>query len=181
MLNKYIDKKKYLLENYRVIGLSELQLIILLNSLGEEFTFIIQYDKLCKVTELNAMDVTKEFLKMQEQNIVTLTGKKINMQYVEVVDVSNIFNNLKTTTSKDVYAELEMMFGRTFNNVEVNKISKWINVNNYSLDEIKSAFEKTALQGVKSLNYVKKILENDAENSENNLDPLIIEYDWLNN
>ncbi len=177
----YINQSKYLLENYKEIGLSDIQLIILLNCVDYSQTFVIEYDKLCKITELTALDITKEFADLKEKGLIELTGQKRDMQYVEVVDISNMFKG----TSKDsvnVYGKLEMLFGRVFSSVEVNKISKWININKYTIEEIEQAFEVTALQGVKNLNYVEKVLENNQVvlEDEEEVSPLKLDYDWIN-
>lgn len=59
---------------------------------------------------------------------------------------------------KDIYNYIEQNFGRTLNQVEIEKIQKWLLL--FTPEVIKYAVEKAILNGKKTFNYINGILNN---------------------
>ncbi len=177
---KYLDKKKFLLENYRSIGLNEQQLIVLLLCLHEDVIFKIDYDKLKEVMNLNPDEVTSLLSDLFKNNLLTVTLSKVEGKHVEVIDSSKLYEVESGEEEVNVFAEIEHCFGKSLSNKEVQVISKWMSTKKYKYDEILEAFGIAAINNVKNINYVEKVLENNSTNDDKeDITPISMQYNWL--
>ncbi len=176
---KYIDKKKFLLENYVCLGLTEKQLIILLLCIGEDVTFVLDYDKIQNCMNIQASDVTAILSNLFASNKLSVALLDEGDNIREVINCEALFkeNSIQQETF-NVFANIEKIYGKSLSNKEVDVISKWISINNYSEDKIIEAFGIASLKNVSNLNYIEKILENGTIEEEE-VQPLNIQYNWL--
>ncbi len=176
---KYIDKTKYLTENYLKLGLNEKQLLIIILCIKDDITFVIDYDKLERCMKLQAKQVTTILSELFANNTLTVALEKSGNDYCEVVDCSNLFT--KEVSDEDqinVFADIERIYGKSLSSKEVDVISKWISVNKFEKDKIIEAFGIASLKNISNLKYIEKILENN-EVEEEVVQPLNIQYNWL--
>ncbi|MFV0498778.1 MAG: DnaD domain protein [Bacilli bacterium] len=177
---EYIDKQRFLLENYKKLNLTEKQLIILLLCIVNDVVFRIDYDKLNNIMNITPDDVTNELSQLFQENKLLVTLSKIDGKHVEVIDSTNLFvvNEIANESdNNNLFSEIECSFGKSLNSKEVAVISKWISTNKYSYNDILDAFGIAAINNVKNLNYVAKVLENKTE--VNSITPLKMQYNWL--
>lgn len=176
----YIDKRKFLTEQYRKIGLSEKQLIILLLCINDDVVFRIDYDKIKQVMDLTPECVTKELSGLFQKNLLTVTLSKVDGEHVEVFDSSRMFTLEEIKDETNIFAEIEHCFGKSLSSREVEKISKWISTNKFQYNDILDAFGIAAINNVKNINYVEKVLENNATSEvKEEITPLNMKYNWL--
>ncbi len=176
----YLDKKKFLLENYLKLGLTEQQLIIILLCMSEELTFAIDYDKLQNCMSLETDGVTKILANLFSNNLLSVALEKYGDDYREVVDISKLFSlDLNNSEPEvNVFADIEHIYGKSLSSKEVDVISKWISVNKYKKEDILEAFGIASINNVRNLNYIEKILENNSEKNER-VAPIVMQYNWL--
>lgn len=174
---KYIDKKRFLIEKYKKIGLTERQLIILLICIDTDAIFRIDYDKIMQIMELNPEAVTKELSPLFQSNLLSVTLSNVDGKHVEIIDSGKLFVEKEEVDSINIFAELEHCFGKSLSSKEVETISKWISVNKYEYSDILDAFGIAAINNVRNINYIEKILENKSASEE--VTPLSMKYNWL--
>ncbi len=176
---KYIDKKRFLLENYKKIGLNEQQLVIILLCIGDDVTFKIDYHKIMSCMNIDESNVTNILSDLIKNNIVSVTLKKESSgEITEVIDCSKLFSDISVEQTINVFHEIEKTYGKSLSSKESEIISKWISVNKYSEKDILDAFSVAAINNVKNLKYVEKILESNQLQTEDVV-PLEIRYNWM--
>lgn len=176
---KYMDKSKYLIENYLKLGLNEKQLLIILLCLKDDVTIVLDYDKISNCMELRANDVTNVLSTLFANNTLTVALEKIGDEYREVVDLSNLLRREgEFDSGTNVFATIERIYGKSLSSKEVDTISRWVTVNKYSENKIIEAFGVASLKNISNLNYIEKILETGDLNTEE-VKPLDIQYNWL--
>lgn len=178
---KYVNKKKYLLENYLRLGLNEKQLVIVLLCLKDDVVFKIDYDKLKNCMNLSTDEVTNILSELIKANAISVTLEKSGDEYIEVIDCSNLFDcddNVESV-GQNIFAEIEIVFGKSLSSKEVDTISKWISVNKYTESDIIEAFGIAAVNNVKNLKYVEKVLENNKPVCDEVITPLELKFNWL--
>ncbi len=175
----YIDKNKYLIENYLKLGLNEKQLLIILLCIKDDITFVLDYDKLERCMNIKADQITSILSNLFANNTLTVALEKFGNDYREVVDCTHLFNmNIEQSSDINVFSDIERIYGKSLSSKEVEVISKWISINKYEKDKIIEAFGIASLKNISNLNYIEKILENN-EVEEEEVKPLNIKYNWL--
>lgn len=177
---RYIDKKLFLTEQYKKLGLNEKQLVIILLCIRNDVTFKLDYDKIQEVMGIDAIEVTKELSNLFQSNLLSVTLNKVNNEHVEVIDCSKLFEEPKEEATINAFADIEYTFGKSLSSKEVEVISKWISTNQYEYKDILEAFGIAAINNAKNINYVEKVLENNLLNkTSKDIKPLSMEYNWL--
>lgn len=178
--NNLIDFDKLLIEKYNVLGLDEVELIILikLNKLlnsGNKFS--IEYlsknmtvtedvirDKL--VTLINNQFITLKLINKNEIYSLDDTFKRLAslLENEEIEEQNEEDNNLILM----VVSMLEKEFKKILSPLELELVYKWINDDKFSYDDIYNAVLETLKFKKKNIQNVDMILNRKENNIQNN-------------
>lgn len=183
-----IDFDKMLLKNYKKIGLSEIEafLLIELNNQKKHGETFISPSKLVKkltVTEeklLQTLDglIKKKYLvirlvkhdneKETEDFSLDNTVSKLidvykNQIKHEVIDSDKTYDTLE----EQVVDLLEDHFQKQLKPLEIELIQKWINEDNYTIDDIKRAILDAIKANKSTISYVDGVLLKKSKNKKN--------------
>lgn len=178
--NNLIDFDKLLIEKYNVLGLDEVELVILikLNKLlnsGNKFS--IEYlsknmtvtedvirDKL--VTLINNQFITLKLVNKNEIYSLDDTFKRLAslLENEEIEEQNDEDNNLILM----VVSMLEKEFKKILSPLELELVYKWINDDKFSYDDIYNAVLETLKLKKKSLQNVDMILNRKENSIQNN-------------
>lgn len=174
-----IDFDKMLLKNYKKIGLSEIEafLLIELNNqkkLGQTFISPSKLVKKLTVSEEKLLQTLDGLIKKQYliiRLVKQAKGKETEdfsldntvMKLIEVykgqikTDVTKT-NNTYDSKEEEVVDLLENQFQKQLKPLEIELIQKWINEDNYSIDEIKRAVLDAIKANKSTISYVDGVL-----------------------
>ncbi|HAS55736.1 MAG TPA: hypothetical protein DEF61_04070 [Firmicutes bacterium] len=169
-----VDFRYLLLEQYKKLGISEKDLAILLmtDHLILQGNDIITADLLSlkmnyKIEEIDASlasSFSREFLSYDEVNgkiKTSLEPLKKKLYKLFEMDMSKERANLYSAKRADALSNLSSYFesrlNRTLSPLELSTLSSWLD-SNFSIEDIKGAFEFTLSQGKKSFKAIDKEL-----------------------
>ncbi len=194
---------KILLSNYKKLGLSDEELIIVI--------VIMNYgDNVLYNPELFASDIGGDKHKVMmvidnlcDKNILSLIVDRSNKKTHEYLSLETLYEKLfniildKPEDDKidnSIFSIFENELGRTLSPMEYEKIKEWITSGN-SIELIACALNEAVMNGVSNLNYIDSILNNwhkkgyktkadiqkEKENYRNKKEKKdIYDTDWLN-
>ena len=155
-----------LLKNYKALGISDEELIIviiLMNYSGK-----VTYDPELFAREINGKkkDVMVLIDSLCNKNIISLIIEKNNRKTEEYLSLDSLYEKLfNIVTSKEdeeviddsIFSIFESELGRTLSPMEYEKIKEWITSGN-NPELITLALKEAVLNGVNNLNYIDSIL-----------------------
>lgn len=174
-----LDFDKMLLKNYKKIGLSEIEAFLLIElhrqkKDGETFIsptrlvkkLTISEDKLLKV--LDGL-IAKKYLVIRlvkHDNEKETEDFSLDNTVSKLMDIYKTQIRLEVTNSTHIYETkeeevvdvLETQFQKQLKPLEIELIQKWINEDNYTVDEIKRAILDAIKANKTSLSYVDGML-----------------------
>ena len=159
---------KILLSNYKKIGITEEELIIII--------VIMNYgDKVVYDPELFAKDLDGDRKKTMmlidslcDKNILSVIIEKNNRKTYEYISLDTLYEKLlniaigkeddEPEVDDSIFGIFESELGRTLSPMEYEKIKEWITSGN-SNEFITLALKEAVLNGVNNLNYIDRILD----------------------
>ena len=182
-----IDFNKMLLKNYKKIGLTELEAFLLMELFNQKKagdTFISPSKLVKKITvsqekllqTLEAL-ITKKYLTIrlvkQENDKDTEDFSLDNTVYKliqvyrtlikhEVIDTDKTYDSLEA----EIVDLLEQQFQKQLKPLEIELIQKWINEDDYSVDDIKAATLDAIKANKTSISYVDGVLLKRSKNKK---------------
>ncbi len=163
-----------------------------LNITLNEFLLMLYF-----INEKNELDLEdiKNKLNIEENEILNSFNSLINKKIIEIIMKKNeknikeeisldlfyekiLLNDKQEEQPSDIYIEFESEFGRTLSPMEYETISNWI-YNKIPEETIRKALKEAILNGVTSLRYIDRIL-NEWTKKEVKKDYVeLFDYDWL--
>ena len=207
VINLIKDKPLYiprlLLSNYKSLGISDEELIIIM--------VIMNYgDKVIYDPELFAKDINGEKRNIMriidslcDKNIFSLIIEKNNRKSYEYISLDSLYEKLLNIVidkkedeeiDNSIFTIFENELGKLLSPMEIEKIKEWINSGN-STEMITLALKEAVLNGVNNLNYIDSILNSwkkkgyknkndimkDKESYRSKKEKIdIFDTDWLN-
>lgn len=158
---------KILLHNYKKIGITDEELIVIM--------VVMNYgDKVIYDPELFASDIDCDKKKIMmiidslcDKNILSLIIEKNNKKAYEYISLDILYEKLfniamgneeKQESDDSIFSTFESELGRTLSPMEYEKIKEWITSGN-SNEIIVLALKEAVLNGVNNLNYIDRILD----------------------
>ena len=200
--NRDMTIPRILFQNYKNIGITDQELIILIYILNTSDIF--NPKQISNELNITLNDVMAAMEDMSSKGITRLELKKIGNIRNEYINLDGLYEKLafkilnkeeeKTTSIYDIF---ETEFGRTISPMEYEIINAWIE-NGTSEETIILALKEATYNGVSNLRYIDKIISEwskkgiktreDVEKSrmnfkqkkENKPKNDILDYDWLN-
>lgn len=172
-MNKYMDMfdwQMVLIDNYKKIGLNEVDLSIILvtNSLIKKGVKLITPDIISLKMTLDFKVIDNSFTNLIKKNFLLLEDKgelQISLEPLKKKLIDIFYEELskgETETiydkgKSDVFVLFENEFGRALSQFEVNTIKEWFEQGNDSTT-IKEALNVAILAKVKTIRYIDKVL-----------------------
>ena len=200
--NRDMTIPRILFQNYKNIGITDQELIILIYILNTSDIF--NPKQISNELNITLNDVMAAMEDMSSKGITRLELKKIGNIRNEYINLDGLYEKLafkilnkeeeKTTSIYDIF---ETEFGRTISPMEYEIINAWIE-NGTSEETIILALKEATYNGVNNLRYIDIIIsewskkgiktQEDVEKSrmnfkqkkENKPKNDILDYDWLN-
>ena len=200
--NRDMTIPRILFQNYKNIGITDQELIILIYILNTSDIF--NPKQISNELNMTLNEVMRAMEDMSSKGITKLELKKIGNIRNEYINLDGLYEKLafkilnkeeeKTTSIYDIF---ETEFGRTISPMEYEIINAWIE-NGTSEETIILALKEATYNGVSNLRYIDKIISEwskkgiktreDVEKSrmnfkqkkENKPKNDILDYDWLN-
>ncbi len=200
--NRDMTIPRILFQNYKNIGITDQELIILIYILNTSDIF--NPKQISNELNMTLNEVMSAMEDMSSKGITKLELKKIGNIRNEYINLDGLYEKLafkilnkeeeKTTSIYDIF---ETEFGRTISPMEYEIINAWIE-NGTSEETIILALKEATYNGVSNLRYIDKIISEwskkgiktreDVEKSrmnfkqkkENKPKNDILDYDWLN-
>ena len=200
--NRDMTIPRILFQNYKNIGITDQELIMLIYILNTSDIF--NPKQISNELNITLNDVMTAMEDMSSKGITKLELKKIGNIRNEYINLDGLYEKLafkilnkeeeKTTSIYDIF---ETEFGRTISPMEYEIINAWIE-NGTSEETIILALKEATYNGVSNLRYIDKIISEwskkgiktreDVEKSrmnfkqkkENKPKNDILDYDWLN-
>ena len=201
--DKPIIIPRILLNNYRLLNINEVELILitLIMSLGDKV--IYNPEEFYKETNIGKHEIMKIINDLIEKNLLSLVVEKNNHKTYEYLSLDLLYEKLfniiiskeeKEEISNSVFSTFESELGRTLSPMEYEKIKEWITSGN-SEELITCALREAVMNGVGNFSYIDSILNNwrkkgyknkyDIEKDKNEYrskssKKTVYETDWLN-
>ena len=165
-----------LLKKYRDIGLTNEQLVLLLQlkSFMDSGIFFPDTKEIAKRMGVSSSDVFQGIHDLIQKNVLSIETEKnaegkTNDQYclsllwdkltlLLVQTKKNVQNQEEKILEKDLYQHFESEFGRALSPIEIQTIGLWLDEDKYSTELIEMALREAVLSQVYNLKYVDRIL-----------------------
>ena len=200
--NRDMTIPRTLFQNYKNIGLTDQELIILIYILNTSEIF--NPKQISNELNISLNDIMTAMENMSSKGITKLELKKIGNVRNEYINLDGLYEKLafkilnkEEEKKTNIYDIFETEFGRTISPMEYEIINAWIE-NGTSEETIILALKEATYNGVNNLRYIDKIISEwskkgiktreDVEKSrmnfkqkkENKPKNDILDYDWLN-
>ncbi len=183
--DEIIDFNKLLLQNYKKIGLTEIEAFVLIELHNQRKTgkTVISPSKLVKKLTISEeklfsiLDglIIKKYLSIhlvkdkdkKETEDFSLDNTIYKLIEVYKTSIKNSIihsDNLYETIEEEIVDILEKQFQRQLKPLEIELIQKWINEDNYSVETIKRAILDAIKANKSSLSYVDGVLLKRSKN-----------------
>jgi len=173
----YVSIPRYLLQNYKSIGLNETSAMILIHIYSEleRGNDVFDISKLVGLTTVDLKEIFAIVDNLKEMNYVEVTLKKdSNDKYCEYISIDPLIEKLipeqinekKPRVETDgIFNKFEQAFSRPITSVEYQTIMKWIE-EGYSEAEITYALKQALYADVKNIRYIDKVLGSERQKNE---------------
>lgn len=183
--DEIVDFDKLLLQNYKKIGLTEIEAFLLIELHKQRKTgeTVISPSKLVKKLTISedkvfsTLDnlITKQYLTIRlvrQENDKETEDFSLDNTIHKLIDVyrtnikNNIVNSDKTyaTVEEEIVDIIEQQFQKQLKPLEIELIQKWVNEDNYSLDLIKKSILDAVKANKSTLSYVDGVLLKRSKN-----------------
>ena len=212
MDNKILDLLKekpiyiprILLSNYKSLGITDQELIIIITIMSYGDKVIYDPETFAKDINGNKREVMKVINNLFDKNILSLVIEKNNRKTYEYISLELLYQKIlniilgssnEEETDNSIFSIFESELGRTLSPMEYEKIKEWITSGN-SNELIICALNEAVLKRVDNLNYIDSILnswrkkgyktkedvkkEKESFRKKNEKIEDIFDTDWLN-
>lgn len=164
--DKPIFIPKALLNNYKAIGITDEELIIIMVIMSYGNKVIYDPEEFAKDINGSKHEVMKIINNLFDKNILTLVIEKNNRKTYEYISLDLLYQKLfniiigapnEQIIDNSIFSVFESELGRTMTPMEYEKIKEWITSGN-SNELIICALNEAVLKGVSNLNYIDSIL-----------------------
>ena len=192
---------RILLNNYKKLGISDEELIIIMIIMSYGDKVIYDPEMFAKEINGNKRNVMMLIDSLCDKNILSITIEKGSKkaEYITLDLLYEKLGNIVLDKEEDkeidnsIFSIFENELGRTLSPMEYEKIKEWIN--NNSKEMITLALREAVLNGVSNLNYIDSILNNWKKKGYKNKEDIekdkkeyrtkkgkvdVFETDWLN-
>lgn len=193
---------RILLNNYRELGISDEELIIIMVIMNNGDKVIYDPEMFAKEINGNKKKIMMAIDELCDKNILSLIIEKNNKKAYEYISLDSLYEKLgnialdkkeEDVIDNSIFGIFESELGRTLSPMEYEKIKEWIT--NNSKEMITLALKEAVLNGVNNLNYIDSILNSwkkkgyknkedilkDKENYRTKKEKVdVFETDWLN-
>lgn len=172
-MNKYMDLfdwRMVLVDNYKKMGLSEVDLSIILvtNSLVQKGVQLITPDiiSLKMTLDFNVIDnsftnlIKNNYLRLEDRDKLQISLEPLKKKLIDIFYEELRKGEVDLTTNKeknDIFILFESEFGRALSQFEVNTIKEWFEQGS-NVSTIKEALNVSILAKVKTVRYIDKVL-----------------------
>lgn len=157
---------KVLINNYKILGISDEELIIIIVIMAYGDKVIYDPELFANDINGNKHDVMRIINNLFDKNILTLVIEKSNRKTIEYISLDLLYEKLfnivlgkeeDKEVDNSIFTVFENELGRMLSPMEYEKIKEWIsNDNSYEL--ITCALEEAVMKGVNNFNYIDSIL-----------------------
>ena len=207
IINLIKDKPLYiprlLLNNYKSLGISDEELIIIMVIMNYGDKVIYDPELFAKDLNGDKRNIMKNIDSLCDKNILSLIIEKNNRKSYEYISLDSLYEKLLNIVidkkedeviDNSIFTIFENELGKLLSPMEIEKIKEWINSGN-STEMITLALKEAVLNGVNNLNYIDSILNSwnkkgyknksdilkEKENYRSKKEKIdIFDTDWLN-
>lgn len=199
--NKIYQIPQILLFNYKKMGLTELELIILIY-LWNDLDNIYNPKKISNDLGIEIKSVLEAINNLSEKGILKLSIMKINNVRNEIINLDLLYEKLafiimkkeNTGVETSLFETYEKELGRGLTPTEYEIINSWLD-SEYSEELILLALKEAVYNGVTNFRYIDRIIfewhkkgirtkddveKNRKEYKKNKENKDLFDYDWLN-
>ncbi len=193
---------KILLSNYRELGISDEELIIIMVIMNKGDKVIYDPEMFANSINADKRSVMKIIDSLCDKNILSLIIEKNDKKTYEYISLDALYEKLgnialdkreDNEVDNSIFGIFENELGRTLSPMEYEKIKEWIS--NNSKEMITLALKEAVLNGVSNLNYIDSILNSWKKKGYKNKEDIlkdkeeyrtkkekvdVFETDWLN-
>ncbi len=193
---------KILLSNYRELGISDEELIIIMVIMNKGDKVIYDPEMFANSINADKISVMKIIDSLCDKNILSLIIEKNDKKTYEYISLDALYEKLgnialdkreDNEVDNSIFGIFENELGRTLSPMEYEKIKEWIS--NNSKEMITLALKEAVLNGVSNLNYIDSILNSWKKKGYKNKEDIlkdkeeyrtkkekvdVFETDWLN-
>lgn len=191
---------KLLLLNYKDIGITEQELVVLIYLLNSDSNLYNPKD-ISNDLKLELVDVLTLVSAMTEKGLLNIIIESKSNKKAEVIDLNPLYEKLSFALLKEkeedttIYSVIESEFARSLSPLEYSLINAWLDAG-YTEEIITEALKEAIYNNVTSLKYIDKILDDwhkkgiktkeDVLNNKKkfkerkNNQKDSFDYDWLN-
>lgn len=191
---------KLLLLNYKDIGITEQELVVLIYLLNSDSNLYNPKD-ISNDLKLELVDVLTLVSAMTEKGLINIIIESKSNKKAEVIDLNPLYEKLSFALLKEkeedttIYSVIESEFARSLSPLEYSLINAWLDAG-YTEEIITEALKEAIYNNVTSLKYIDKILDDwhkkgiktkeDVLNNKKkfkerkNNQKDSFDYDWLN-
>lgn len=197
---KYYQIPQVLLFNYRKLGLSELELIVIMYILNDNDT---NYNpkKISNDLELDVKKVLEVINNLMEKGFLSIELIKVNNVRNEVINLDLMYEKIAfiimkkdNTKETNIFEIYEKELGRALSPTEYEIINSWLD-SGYSEELILLALKEAVYNGVSNFRYIDRIIfewakkgiknkedveKNRKEFKKSKENKELFDYDWLN-
>ena len=196
-----ISFPKLLLNNYKKLELTEIELVLLIYLMNEEE--IYNPKKIEQELNFNLKEIMEIVTNLSSKDLISFKVKKVNNIRTEYIDFDSLYKKLafilmnkeEKKYDSNLFDIFEKEFSRPLSPTEYELLVAWQNDLNYSKELIVLALKESVYNAVFSFRYIDKILHewnkkgiknekdlNDSKKviSNKTKEEKLIDYDWLN-
>lgn len=192
----------YLLKNYKLIGLSSNNAIVMIYLLNLGNYVVCDYQKFASDLNMDLKEIMAEINELVEKNILAIDIKKNSSSKLEeYINLEQFYNKIflqfidvkEESKESNIYSIFEKELGRSLSPIEYELINGWLECG-YKEEIILEALKEAVFNGVNNFRYIDRILfewnkkgidtldkvkkNKDKFKKENKVE--VPDYDWLN-
>lgn len=191
----------YLIKNYKLLGLSSDNVIVMIYLLNLNDPIVCNYQKFASDLNMNLKDIMSLINELVEKNIIAIDIKKNSSSKLEeYINLEQFYNKIflqlidvnieKKETN--IYSTFEKELGRALSPIEYELINGWLECG-YKEEIILEALKEAVFNGVNNFRYIDRILFEWNKKGIDTLDKIkknkkefkkenkveVPDYDWL--
>ena len=156
----------YLVKNYKLLGLSSENVIIIIYLLNLDAPIVCDYQKFALDLNMDLNEIMSAINELIEKKVLVIDLKKNSSSKLEEYINLELFYNkvflqlIDVNIEKDdtnIYSTFEKELGRSLSPIEYELINGWIECG-YKEEIILSALKEAVFNGVNNFRYIDKIL-----------------------
>jgi DNA replication protein len=204
--NRNYTISDYLLKNYKLLGISSDEFIVLIYLTNKDLPIVCDYKVISSDLNITQKDAMIYVSGLKDKGIIEIKVEKNKEgKLEEYINLDALYNKLfmliiegenNAPQSSNIYSIFESELGRTLSPIEYELINGWLECK-YSEDIILEALKEAVYNGVNNFRYIDRILfewnkkgiktveqarKNKKEfesKKEDNVE--VPDFDWLNN